>query len=103
MDGKKKKNKKKKGGSQSKLAEDVQSASAEEVVMPELDNGAVPQVNHLRQVSSRTDVQSIGVSESDVDLDRHKLYEERFVSMDALILIFTDNDNCMCRSSCSLT
>lgn len=83
MDGKKKKNKnkKKKGGGPTKLAEGFQNAYAEEAVVPEQDNDVAPQANHLSQVSSTTDVQSVGVSESDIELDRHKVYEEKFVSI----------------------
>ena len=80
MDGKKKKNKKKKGNSLSK-ATDGAPTSVDEVAVPEQDNGSVSKLNHIPQVPSTSDVQSVGVSESDIELDRHKLYEERFVSI----------------------
>lgn len=89
MDGKKKKNKKKKGSSQSKLPD----ANAEEVSVPEQHNGSTGQLNHIPQVPSTSDVQSIGVSESDIELDRHKLYEERFVKLQDKLRQLEDEKN----------
>lgn len=63
INNKKKKNKKKKGNNQNKAADDVPAVTVEEI------GGA------------SADVQSVGVSESDVELEKHKTHEENNVKV----------------------
>lgn len=79
MDGRKKKNRKKKGG-QSKVAEDA-NANATEVTMQEQNHSSATEQNHDTHNSGNADAQTVGVSESDIELEKHKIYEEKCVSV----------------------
>ncbi|XP_008813237.2 autophagy-related protein 23-like [Phoenix dactylifera] len=91
MDGKKKKNRKKKG-SQSKITEDA-TASAEAVSVQEHNNSSATEQNHHAQNSGNADVQSTGVSESDIELENRKIYEENYVKLQEEIRQLADEKN----------
>ncbi|XP_072997796.1 uncharacterized protein [Typha latifolia] len=92
MDAKKKKNRKKKGN-QGKIADDAAS-NAEEVVVRDLNNDSALQPNHHGQNSDNVDVQSVvGVSESDMELEKHKMYEAKFVRLHEVIKQLEDEKN----------
>lgn len=78
MDRKKKQNRKKKGN-QSKTTEDG-TPSTEAVIVQEQNHSSVTDQNHYAQNSGNADVQSAGVSESDIELEKRKIYEEKYVS-----------------------
>ncbi|XP_010938044.1 uncharacterized protein [Elaeis guineensis] len=91
MDGRKKKNRKKKGG-QSKVAEDA-NINAAEVTMQELNHISATEQNHNVHSSGNADVQSVGVSESDIELEKHKIYEEKCVKLQEEIRQLEDEKN----------
>ncbi|XP_008810853.2 uncharacterized protein LOC103722175 [Phoenix dactylifera] len=91
MDGRKKKNKKKKG-SQSKAAEDA-NANAGEVTMQEQNHSPATEENHHAHSSGNADVQIAGVLESDIELEKHKVYEEKCVRLQEEIRQIEDGKN----------
>nr|XP_009384943.1 PREDICTED: uncharacterized protein LOC103972359 isoform X1 [Musa acuminata subsp. malaccensis] len=79
MDAKKKKNKKKKGN-QNKVAEDATSNS-EKVAVQESNNGSGLEENCNAHNSTDVHGQNVGVSESDMEHDKNKIYEENFAKL----------------------
>ncbi|WOL16333.1 hypothetical protein Cni_G25120 [Canna indica] len=79
MDAKKKRNKKKKGNQQ-KVTEDATSNS-EKVTVQESNNGPVLEENHNTHNPTNADIQSVGVSESDIEHDKHKVNEDSFATL----------------------
>ncbi|KAJ8511540.1 hypothetical protein OPV22_001974 [Ensete ventricosum] len=79
MDAKKKKNKKKKGN-QNKVAEDATSNS-EKVAVQESNNGSRLEENCNSHTSTNIHIQNVGVSESDMEHDKNKIYEENFAKL----------------------
>ncbi|RWW62214.1 hypothetical protein BHE74_00030674 [Ensete ventricosum] len=80
MDAKKKKNKKKKGN-QNKVAEDATSNS-EKVAVQESNNGSRLEENCNSHTSTNIHIQNVGVSESDMEHDKNKIYEENFAFLE---------------------
>ncbi|KAH7677652.1 hypothetical protein IHE45_07G098100 [Dioscorea alata] len=93
MDGKKKKGKKKKGN-QNKSAEDS-APNAEEVGVQEQDDVTDQEQNHKRPQVSRSniDAQSVVVSESDAEIERHKNYEAKFALLQDKVKRLEDEKN----------
>lgn len=96
MDSKKKRNRKKKGN-QGKNNEETAS-NAEDVVVQEhnhdltteQNHDSLSQQNHHGQNSSNVDVQNAVVSESEMELEKHKYYEAEFVISFHLLDISTN-------------
>ncbi|XP_020108192.1 myosin heavy chain, clone 203 [Ananas comosus] len=96
MDSKKKRNRKKKGN-QGKNNEETAS-NAEDVVVQEhnhdltteQNHDSLSQQNHHGQNSSNVDVQNAVVSESEMELEKHKYYEAEFVKLNEAIRKFED-------------
>ncbi|URD79754.1 hypothetical protein MUK42_19173 [Musa troglodytarum] len=88
MDAKKKKNKKKKGN-QNKVAEDATSIS-ENVAVQESNNGSGLEENCNAYNSTNVHIQNVGVSESDMEHDKSKIYEESFANLEEKIKVLQE-------------
>lgn len=78
MDAKKKKNRRKKEN-QLKVSDDAMPDS-EKVAVQVFNNGSGVEESLNTHTSTNVDVQSVGISESDMEHDKHRILEEKFVS-----------------------
>ncbi|XP_074587641.1 uncharacterized protein LOC141843485 isoform X2 [Curcuma longa] len=79
MDAKKKKNRRKKEN-QLKVSDDAMPDS-EKVAVQVFNNGSGVEESLNTHTSTNVDVQSVGISESDMEHDKHRILEEKFANV----------------------